>query len=111
MESFDRSLKHLLALAPDEVLGFGLGQQVQVIRAVSPTLPGRGREVDGCYLIESGGQALVMHVEFHRRHQAQEAANRRGRSPTAAVPAGECAGGVAGLGLVRTSRRAGHIGT
>jgi len=73
MESFDRSLKHLLALAPNEVLGFGLGKQVQVIRAVSPTLPGRGREVDGCYLIESGGQALVIHVEFHRRHQAQEA--------------------------------------
>ena len=73
MESFDRSLKYLLTLAPDEVLGFGLGQRVQVVRAVSATLPGRGREVDGCYVIETGGQALVIHVEFHRRHQAQEA--------------------------------------
>ena len=43
MESFDRSLKHLLALAPAELLGFGLGLTVRVIRPIEPSLPGRGR--------------------------------------------------------------------
>jgi hypothetical protein len=70
MESFDRSLKHLLALAPAELLGFGLGHSVHVIRPVEPSLSGRGREIDGCYLIEDAEQPVVIHVEFHRRHQA-----------------------------------------
>jgi hypothetical protein len=72
MESFDRSLKHLLALAPAELLGFGLGLTVRIIRPIEPSLPGRGREIDGCYLLEVAGLPTVIHVEFHRRHQSIE---------------------------------------
>ena len=72
MDSFDRSLKHLLARAPDDLLGFGLGQKVHVVRPVSTTLAGRGREVDGCYLIEEDGKRRIVHLEFHRRHQNRE---------------------------------------
>ncbi|MBL9042704.1 MAG: Rpn family recombination-promoting nuclease/putative transposase [Myxococcales bacterium] len=43
MESFDRSLKHLLALAPAELLGFGLGLTVRIIRPIEPSLLTRER--------------------------------------------------------------------
>ena len=72
MESFDNSLKHLLALAPAELIGFGLGQKVLVIEPVPVSLAARRRDVDGCYRIEAEGQRVVAHVEFHRRHQALE---------------------------------------
>ncbi len=72
MESFDRSLRHLLSTAPAEVLGFGQGQTVLIYRTVETTLRARRRDVDGCYLVGLSGRRVILHVEFHRRHQSLE---------------------------------------
>ena len=73
MESFDFSLKYLLAQEPADFIRFGLGcGDVTVLRPVESVLPSRGRDVDGGYLIKVDGTPQVAHLEFHRRHQGAE---------------------------------------
>jgi len=73
VESFDQSLKYLLQHEPADFLRFGSGDQaIEVLSPIPSDLPSRGRDVDGGYLIASGGKRVVAHVEFHRRHQSVE---------------------------------------
>ncbi len=70
MDTFDRSLKHLLAQEPQAFFCFGLGHgDVVVLAPVPTTLPARGRDVDGGYLILDRQRRKIGHLEFHRRHQ------------------------------------------
>ncbi len=72
MESFDQSLKYLLAHEPGAFLRFALGgASVEVLAPVEAVLPSRGREIDGGHRVRIDGRPCVAHVEFHRRHQAQ----------------------------------------
>lgn len=71
MESFDQSLKYLLHHEPADFIRFALGDpRVAVLSALPSSLPARARDVDGVYLIARGTDQIVVHVEFHRRHQA-----------------------------------------
>jgi len=73
MESFDKSLKYLFAQDPEPFIGFGVGnRKVRVLEPVPVALPARGREVDASYRVELEGKLMIVHVEFHRRHQALE---------------------------------------
>jgi predicted transposase YdaD len=74
MESFDQSLKYLLEHEPADFIRFALnGEPVEVLHPLESALPSRGRDVDGGYLFASGGVQKVAHIEFHRRHQRQDA--------------------------------------
>lgn len=72
MESFDQSLKYLLQHDPAEFLRFGLDDPaIEVIGPLPSSMPARGRDVDGSYLVAlSGGVQAAAHIEFHRRHQS-----------------------------------------
>jgi predicted transposase YdaD len=73
VKSFDQSLKYLLHKEPVDFIRFGLGDgTVQLVEPIPSDLPSRGRDVDGGYRIERGGEELAAHVEFHRRHQKLE---------------------------------------
>jgi hypothetical protein len=73
MDSFDQSLKFLLHQAPADFARFALrDKKVEVLGPVESGLPSRGRDIDGAYFIESRGEKLVAHLEFHRRHQSAE---------------------------------------
>lgn len=72
LESFDQSLKHLLHREPEDFIRFGLEGAVKVVKPVPSSLPARGRDVDGSYLVEYEGARMVAHLEFHRRNQSQE---------------------------------------
>lgn len=73
MESFDQSLKYLLQHQPADFIRFALGDPAVVIIAPLPSgWPARGRDVDGGYLVARGEERLVVHIEFHRRHQSLE---------------------------------------
>jgi hypothetical protein len=41
-----------------------------VLGPVPSGLPSRSRDIDGVYFIEWGGERLLSHFEFHRRHQS-----------------------------------------
>ncbi len=71
MDSFDQSLKYLLQKQPADFVRFALRDaSVRVLGPVPSGLPSRSRDVDGAYFIERGGDRLVAHFEFHRRHQS-----------------------------------------
>jgi hypothetical protein len=71
MGSFDQSLKYLLHHDPADFIRFALGDpRITVLSALPSGLPARGRDVDGVYLVARGEDRIVVHVEFHRRHQA-----------------------------------------
>ena len=71
MESFDQSLKYLLHHDPADFIRFALGDPgIMVLSALPSGLPARGRDVDGVYLVARGETRIVVHVEFHRRHQS-----------------------------------------
>lgn len=71
MGSFDQSLKYLLHHDPADFIRFALGDpKVAVVSALPSSLPARARDVDGVYLIARGANRVVVHVEFHRRHQS-----------------------------------------
>jgi hypothetical protein len=71
MDSFDQCLKYLLQQQPDDFVRFALRDPaVRVLGPVPSGLPSRGRDIDGAYFIERGGDHLVAHFEFHRRHQS-----------------------------------------
>jgi hypothetical protein len=73
MDSFDRSLEHLLQHHPADFVRFALRDPtVRVLGPVPSGLPSRGRDIDGAYYIERAGDQLLAHVEFHRRHQSAE---------------------------------------
>jgi predicted transposase YdaD len=73
VESFDDSLKYLLQQEPAAFIRFGLGDvSVKVANSLPSSLPSRRRDVDGSYLIEYEGTLMVVHIEFHRRHQSLE---------------------------------------
>jgi hypothetical protein len=68
--SFDQSLKYLLHHDPANFIRFALDDpRVTVLSALASSLPARGRDVDGVYLVARGTDQIVVHVEFHRRHQ------------------------------------------
>ena len=70
MGSFDQSLKYLLHHDPADFIRFALGDpKVAVLSSLASSLPARGRDVDGVYLVARGTDQIVVHVEFHRRHQ------------------------------------------
>jgi hypothetical protein len=70
MGLFDQALKILSAQDPEGFVSFGLRKKrVRVIRPVEAALPAHGREIDGGYLVELDDAKLVVHLEFHRRHQ------------------------------------------
>jgi hypothetical protein len=71
MDSFDQSLKYLLQKQPADFVRFALRDPaVRVLGPVPSGLPSRSRDIDGAYFIERGGDTLVAHFEFHRRHQS-----------------------------------------
>src|SRR5277367_1460122 len=71
MDSFDQSLKYLLQKEPADFVRFALRDPaVRVLGPVPSSLPSRSRDIDGAYFIERGGENLVAHFEFHRRHQS-----------------------------------------
>lgn len=73
METFDQSLKYLLQHEPADFVRFGLGDpSAEIVEPLESGLPARSRDVDGSYRVARGGAELVVHVEFHRRHQARE---------------------------------------
>jgi len=73
VESFDQSLKYLLAREPEDFIRFGLnGEPLEALSPVESALPSRGRDVDGSYLFTSRGAQKLAHIEFHRRHQGQD---------------------------------------
>src|SRR4051812_26844210 len=73
VETFDDSLKYLVAQCPADFISFGLGNRsVQVLQSVPVALPSRSRDVDGGYLIALAQQRYVAHLEYHRRHQSLE---------------------------------------
>jgi hypothetical protein len=70
MGSFDQSLKYLLHHEPADFIRFALGDpRVTVVSALPSSIPAQARDVDGVYLIARGNNRVVVHVEFHRRHQ------------------------------------------
>ena len=70
MGAFDQSLKYLLHHDPADFIRFALGDPgITVLSALPSGLPTRGRDVDGVYLVARGATRIVVHVEFHRRHQ------------------------------------------
>lgn len=70
MESFDQSLKYLLHHDPADFIRFALSDpRIAILSALPSSLPARGRDVDGVYLVARGTDQIVVHVEFHRRHQ------------------------------------------
>jgi hypothetical protein len=77
VSSFDQSLKHLLHSRPEDFLRFGMGDPtIELIAPAEAALPARpagNRDVDGGYRFRRGGELLVGHVEFHRRHQSRKA--------------------------------------
>jgi hypothetical protein len=73
MGAFDSSLKRLLQREPEDFIRFGLrGAPAHVVQSLPVDLPTPGRAVDGTYLVEYRGTRLVVHLEFHRRHQSLE---------------------------------------
>jgi hypothetical protein len=71
MGAFDQSLKYLLHHEPADFIRFALGDPgVTVVSALPSSLPAQARDVDGVYVIARGNDRVVVHVEFHRRHQA-----------------------------------------
>ncbi len=71
MGLFDQALKLLAAHDPEGFVRFGVKSgRVKLIRPVEAALPSRGRDIDGGYLFEIAGAEVVVHLEFHRRHQA-----------------------------------------
>ncbi len=71
MGAFDQSLKYLLHHEPADFIRFALGDPgVTIVSALPSSLPAQARDVDGVYLIARGNDRVVVHVEFHRRHQA-----------------------------------------
>ncbi|NJO56351.1 MAG: hypothetical protein HC834_08470 [Rhodospirillales bacterium] len=74
-ESFDQSLKYLLQYSPADFIRFGLGLGEAQFAVQEPTesgLPRRGRDIDGCYIMDHLNRRTVVHIEFHRRHQKLE---------------------------------------
>jgi hypothetical protein len=70
MDSFDQSLKYLLQKQRADFVRFALGDATVEVRGPVPSgLPSRSRDIDGADFIERGGDRLVAHFEFHRRHQ------------------------------------------
>lgn len=73
MDSFDQSLKYLLQQQPADFVRFALRDpSAQVLGPVPSGLPTRSRDIDGAYFIHAGGEKLLAHFEFHRRHQRLE---------------------------------------
>ena len=71
MGIFDQSLKYLIHHEPADFIRFALGDpRVTVLSALPSGLPARARDVDGVYVIARGTDQIVVHVEFHRRHQS-----------------------------------------
>ncbi|MEP7120135.1 MAG: hypothetical protein ABJE95_04455 [Byssovorax sp.] len=71
MGAFDQSLKYLLHHEPADFIRFALGDpRVTVVSALPSSIPAQGRDVDGVYLIARGNNRVVVHIEFHRRHQS-----------------------------------------
>ncbi len=71
MDSFDQALKFLAHHNPGDFIRFALGDpNVDILKPLPAGLPARRRDVDGVYLISSGNDARVAHLEFHRRKQS-----------------------------------------
>lgn len=73
LTAFDKPLKYLIEQDPASFVSFALGRPVRVLEPVSSLLPGRRRQVDESYRVETPEGPWIWHLEFHRRRQKVEA--------------------------------------
>jgi predicted transposase YdaD len=72
-ESFDASLKYLAERHPQDFVRFASDDpEAEVLRPVLGSLPSRGRDIDSSFVARLRGQEMVVHFEFHRRHQGSD---------------------------------------